>query len=276
MSPWLMHKFGWSVACHRIFLALAAMVCAVAGTSLRAETSAVQLLRPEIIAVHPHDPKAFTQGLVYSDNALFESTGLNGQSTLRIVEPESGRVLASIPLERRYFGEGLALLGGKLYQITWREETGFVYDAATLGLVRTFHYKGEGWGLTSDGKQLWMTDGSATLQSRDPGTFSLTTSRTVTLRGTPQAMLNELEWAEGRIYANVWREDRIVVIDPGTATVTAEIDASSLRSAADRQSPSGTPAPDVLNGIAYRPDRKTFFLTGKFWPKLFEVRFVPR
>ncbi|ADI13711.1 glutaminyl-peptide cyclotransferase [Truepera radiovictrix] len=228
-------------------------------------------LVPEVLATYPHDPEAFTQGLLWDGGRLFESTGLYGASTLREVVPETGEVVRLVALDARYFGEGLALVGDRLIQLTWQEGTAFVYDRATFERVGTFSYEGEGWGLCFDGEALYMSDGSATLTRRDPETFEVLETVEVTLRGEPVALLNELECAKGRVYANVFTTDVIVRIDPASGRVQGVVDASALLSAEER---ARLTRDAVLNGIAYNPEADTFYLTGKLWPKLFEVRFV--
>ena len=229
---------------------------------------AVESLRIEVLAKHPHDPTAFTQGLEWREGALFESTGLEGRSTVRMVEPSTGKVLQKTELPPTMFGEGLALVGKSLIQLTWRNGTALVYDAASLKQTGELHYQGEGWGLAYDGKHLVMSDGSAVLQWRGAEDFSLVTTRTVTLGGVPLASLNELEFANGVLWANVWQQDRIVRIEPATGRVTGVVAAGGLLTAAERG------RADVLNGIAYDKTSDRFFITGKHWPWLFEVRFV--
>jgi glutaminyl-peptide cyclotransferase len=224
--------------------------------------------RVEVVASHPHDRRAFTQGLLLHGGSLFESTGLNGDSTVREVEPATGRVLRSVPLERELFGEGLGLVEDRLVQLTWTSGIARIYELASFDVVGEWRYQGEGWGLCHDGERFVMSNGSARLTFRDDDTFAETGGVDVTLDGRPLAALNELECVDGKVYANVWRTDQIAEIDPATGVVTASIDASGLLSESER---AGT---DVLNGIAYDPANRTFYLTGKLWPRLFEVRFV--
>jgi len=223
----------------------------------------------EIVARYPHDPTAYTQGLLIHNGLFYESTGLYGNSSLRVVEPETGTVLQNKPLEERYFGEGLALLNDKLYQLTWRENTGFVYDLATLEQINTWQYDTEGWGLTTDGTHLIMSDGSDKLRWIDPATFEVKRVLDVTLDGNPVTRLNELEWIEGEIYANVYTTETILRIDPQTGSVLTVIDMSGLTPAANKADPN-----QVLNGIVYDPDTKRLFVTGKLWDVLYEVRLV--
>ena len=223
----------------------------------------------KIVATFPHDPTAFTQGLVFADGELYESTGLNGESTLRRVDISTGRTLQRLDVPKQYFAEGLALVGNELLQLTWQHGRVFVYDKNTLNRVGEMSYQGEGWGLCHDGASLIMSDGSDALTVRDPRTFAVTRTVHVTEGGRPVPQLNELECVGTDVYANVWTTDTIVRIDLRTGRVTARIDASGLLGPADR------PGVDVLNGIAYDPADKTFLITGKLWPKLFRVTFVP-
>jgi glutaminyl-peptide cyclotransferase len=229
---------------------------------------AVEHLKVKVLQTYRHDPGAFTQGLVWHGGLLYESTGLRGESTVREVQPETGKVLRSTPLAAKYFGEGLALVDDRLIQITWEEHTAFVYGRADFGVRNQLSYTGDGWGLTYDGKRLIMSDGSDRLTFRDPVTFAAVDGVNVSEDGVPVTDVNELEWVDGAIYANVWQTDRILRIDAATGRVTAEIDASGLLSERERV------GVDVLNGIAWRPDTKTFYITGKKWPKMFEVVFV--
>jgi glutamine cyclotransferase len=230
--------------------------------------STVPVLLPRVLAQWPHDPQAFTQGLIFDRGQFLESTGQYGPSELRRVELESGRVLARVPLAASLFGEGLALVGDRLIQLTWQEGRALVYDAASFAPIAEWRYPGEGWGLTYDGRRLVMSDGSDTLTFRDPQTFAPSGRLRVTLDGAPLTALNELEWAEGSIWANVWQTDRIVRIDPDSGRVTAVVDASGLLPPEQRI------GADVLNGIAYDAHTRRFYLTGKLWPKVFEVEWT--
>lgn len=216
-------------------------------------------------AVHPHDPAAFTQGLVFHEGRLFESTGQFGASSLREVEIATGRVVRSVVLPREEFGEGLALVGERLVQLTWQNERARIWRLSDFAPAGEHPYRGEGWGLAFDGKSLVQSDGSSQLTFRSPADFSVE-RRLQVLRGDrSQFYLNELEWAEGALWANIWLADEIVRIDPATGRVTAWVDASGLLAAEERR------GADVLNGIAFDARRKVFYLTGKYWPKLFEV-----
>ncbi|MEO6725757.1 MAG: glutaminyl-peptide cyclotransferase [Blastocatellia bacterium] len=225
----------------------------------------------EIIKAYPHDPAAFTQGLVYNQGNLYESTGLNGQSSLRKVELETGRVLKKVDVASQYFAEGLALFNNKLYQLTWITNKGFVYDLDSFGSVGNFNYADEGWGLTHDGHSLIMSDGSNRIRYLDPETFQVQRTITVQDNGTAIRQLNELEYIKGEIFANIWQTDRVARIDPQTGRVTGWLNLGGLLSPEDRTRPV-----DVLNGIAYDEAGDRLFITGKLWPKLFEVRLVAR
>jgi glutamine cyclotransferase len=227
-------------------------------------------LRVEVLKTYPHDRGAFTQGLVLHQGTFYESTGLVGKSSLRQVEVTTGRVMRKIDVAPPYFAEGLALVGDRLIQLTWQHGKAFVYDLRNFSKQAEFSYKGEGWGLCHDGKQLTMSDGSSNLTVRNPTDFSVVRTIRVTMNGTPLEQLNELECVDGSVYANVWTRDLIVKIDPASGRVTQSIAAAktSLLSPMEQE---GT---DVLNGITYDPADKTFLITGKNWPKLFRVRFV--
>jgi glutaminyl-peptide cyclotransferase len=227
-------------------------------------------LAVKVVSVRPHDAGAYTQGLLLHGGSLFESTGLYGSSSLREVNPETGEVKRKVSLSREYFAEGLALVGDRLIQLTWQEQKAFVYELADFRPAGEFRYDGEGWGLCWDGRRLVMTDGSDRLIFRDPTTFAVLSVIRVTLAGRRISQLNELECVEGMVYANVWQTDDILRIDPTDGKVTAVIDASGLLNSGERQ------VAEVLNGIAWDQAKKTFLITGKLWPKTFEVTFVPR
>lgn len=221
--------------------------------------------RFSIVNTYPHDPEAFTQGLIYRDGFLYESTGLRGASSLRKVRLETGEVVQRIDLDSRYFGEGLTDWGDRLVQLTWQSNLGFVYDLASFGQLRTFSYPGEGWGITHDGRRLIMSDGTSVLRFLDPETFAEVGRLAVRERGLSVPNLNELEMVDGELFANVWQTDEIVIIDPQSGIVTARIDFSPLR----REF--GTDRVDVFNGIAWDREGRRLFVTGKYWPRLFEV-----
>ena len=230
---------------------------------------APQRLRVDVVNVYPHDPGAFTQGLLLHDGALLESTGLEGRSSLREVELPTGHVARRLDLSPTYFGEGLALVGNRLIQLTWKNRVAFVYDLASFKQLGQLSYDGDGWGLCFDGQRLVRSDGTDRLYFHDPQTLARLGSVAVTLNGQPLRQLNELECVEGVVYANVWTTDSIVRIDPRTGIVTGVVDAAGLLTPAERS------RADILNGIAWDPAKGTFYITGKLWPKLFEVRFVP-
>lgn len=222
-----------------------------------------------VVREYPHDPAAFTQGLLYHEGFLYESTGLQGQSTLRKVELETGRVLQRFDVSGQYFAEGLALFGGRLYQLTWQSRLGFVYDLRTFQVQRLFNYRGEGWGLTHNGTSLILSDGSNRLRYFHPETFDPQQEVEVFDGQRPLTLLNELEYIDGEVWANIWQSERVARINPTTGQVLGWIDLSGLLSAEDRRRPV-----DVLNGIAYDPQGKRLFVTGKLWPKLFEIELV--
>ena len=224
----------------------------------------------QVVNAYPHDPQAFTQGLVYEDGLLYEGTGLNGQSTLRKVELETGAVLESHALAQDFFGEGIAIFGDKIFQLTWQSHVGFIYNKATFEQIGQFEYASEGWGLTHDDTRLIMSDGTATLYFLDPQTLQATGSVQVTDQGNPVSQLNELEYINGEVYANIWQTDWIARIDPASGNVVGWINLAGLLSPEERKPPT-----DVLNGIAYDAAGDRLFVTGKRWPKLFEIKLVP-
>jgi glutamine cyclotransferase len=226
----------------------------------------------KVVNTYPHDRAAYTQGLVMDGGTLYEGTGLNGQSSLRRVDLESGQVLHSAALDPAYFGEGVTTWNDQIIQLTWKSRLGFVYDKAAFKLLKTFNYPTEGWGLTHDGTSLIMSDGTSILRFLDPVTFQETKRITVTDQGQPVVKLNELEYVRGEILANVWQTDRIARISPETGHVIGWIDLTGLLDQAERP-----PSADaVLNGIAYDAGRDRLFVTGKWWPRLFEIALVPR
>jgi glutamine cyclotransferase len=224
-------------------------------------------MKVRILGSVPHDTEAYTQGLVWSEGMLYESAGQYGRSTLRQVDPKTGKVLRSVKVPPQYFAEGLARAGDRLIQLTWNEGTALLYDLATFERRGELPYGGEGWGLCTDGPRLIMSDGSDRLSFRDPASFATTGGVNVSVDGRPAMRLNELECVGGTVYANVWQSDEILRIDPATGRVTAVIDASGLLT------PEEAARAEVLNGIAYKPETKTFLITGKNWPKMFEVVF---
>jgi len=230
----------------------------------------IQMYGYQIQRVYPHDRRAFTQGLQYVDGVLYEGTGLNGRSSIRKVELETGNVLQQRDLSAEYFGEGITVWKNDLIELTWQARVAFVYDRATFQLKKQFSYPGEGWGLTHDGTNLIMSDGSEQLRVLDPVTFSERRRIRVTSAGAPLRDLNELEFVKNEILANVWQTDYVARIAPDTGVVVGYIDLRGLLSPAERASA------DVLNGIAYDAARDRLFITGKLWPKLFEITTVKR
>jgi len=240
-----------------LFLALFAQIPPAA--------SRVPIYKYTIVKSYPHDPDAFTEGLEYRDGFLYESTGLNGRSSIRKVKFETGEVVQLKNISKDYFGEGITFWKEDLFELTWVSEIAFVYDAKTFALKKSFNYKGEGWALTHNADSLIMSDGTSELRFIDPATFKERRRITVTDGGMPITSLNELEWVKGEIFANVYTTDYIARIDPSTGRVTGWID---LRGMLPRQNDGNT----VPNGIAYDADHDRLFVTGKNWPKLFEIR----
>ncbi len=229
-------------------------------------SSALPVGTVKIVAVYPHDPNAFTQGLAIEKGQMYEGTGQKGVSALRKVDFKTGKVEVSVPLDDRFFGEGVTILDGKIYQLTWQNNIGLVYDLKTMRPESTFRYTGEGWGLTNDGKQLILSDGTPSIRFLDPVTFKVV--RQIEVRDAAKnriKSLNELEYIRGEIWANIWYEDRVARISPVDGRVLGWVDLSNLIPQATR----GREA--VLNGIAYDTESKKIYVTGKNWPKLFEI-----
>lgn len=253
---------------------LAACVCAhVTGGAVRerAETlpgarQSIPVLTAEVLKKYPHDPHAFTQGLEYFEGFLYESTGETGQSTVRKVDLKSGRVLQKADLSSEYFGEGLTVFRGKIYQLTWLSKEGFVYDLRSFRKLRKFHYDGEGWGLAHDGSNLILSDGTNRLRYLDPATFKVVRTLEVYAEKEAVTNLNELEYIKNEIYANVWHSNRIARIDARSGQVRAWIDCSAFATEEQKEPEA------VLNGIAFDSARRRLLVTGKDWPHLFEVR----
>lgn len=259
-------RVGVLVVCTGVAVAAAFLGRASAQQPLFAKQP--DALTVSVLRTYPHDRNAFTQGLIWRDGVLYESTGLVGRSSLRKVDLASGSVKQQVVVPTPYFAEGLADVGNRLFQLTWQHGRVFLYDKSTFGRVGELAYQGEGWGLCHDGRSLVMSNGSDSLTVRSAATFAVTRTVKVTMGGRPLDRLNELECVGGDVYANVWTTDTIVRIDMKSGTVTARVDASGLLAPAERF------GVDVLNGIAYDPADRTFLITGKLWPKLFRVRFV--
>ena len=232
-----------------------------------AQTASTPVWGYSVVNVYPHDPGAYTQGLLYRDGFLFESTGLSGRSTLRKVRLESGEVIQRYAVDAKYFAEGLTDWGTQLIQLTWLSHTGFVYDLSTFNMRSMFTFSGEGWGLTHDRERLIMSDGSSSLRFLDPATFKEIGRLPVKDRGEPVSNLNELEFVRDEVFANVWHTDRIARIEPRSGRVIGWVNLSGLLSSSERPDPEA-----VLNGIAYDAAGDRLFVTGKLWPKLFEIR----
>lgn len=256
-----------------LLLSLASLQCNSGTTSTNAprndspENAVVQNFGFEIVNIWPHDPSAFTQGLVFLDGKMIESTGQVGRSSLRNVEIQTGRILKKIDVPPPYFAEGITLLDNKIYQLTWEQQLGFIYDAQSFEKLGEFKYDGEGWGLTTDGRSLILSDGSNRIRFIDPDSFQVTKTIAVMDAKVPVRDLNELEFVNGEIYANIWHDDRIAVVNPQTGRVTAWIDLAGLLQPGDVEDPEA-----VLNGIAYDQSTERLFVTGKLWPKLFELK----
>jgi glutaminyl-peptide cyclotransferase len=252
------------------FVTLTVIVAMTTPTSTqRASRSRAPVAGYRVVHVFPHDSQAFTQGLVYLDGVFYEGTGLNGRSTIRKVKIETGQVMQMQKLDSQYFGEGIAILNDTLFQLTWQSGIAFLYDRATFTRTGTFSYTGEGWGLTHDGRRLIMSDGTGTLRFIDPASHKEISRLAVRDGGRPVLNLNELEYIKGEVFANVWQTDRIARISPKTGEVSGWIDLKGLLPASEQ-------APDaVLNGIAYDAAGDRIFVTGKLWPKVFEIRIVP-
>jgi glutamine cyclotransferase len=237
-------------------------------------TAAIASAQPadtyQVVRTYPHDAQAFTQGLIYLDGHLYESTGIKGQSSLRMDDLDTGRILQFQDVPSKYFAEGLTNWGSTLIQLTWQDHTALVYDRFSFHLLRTFSYPGEGWGLTQDGAHLILSDGTAHLRFFDPATFREVRRITVKDHGVPVKELNELEYVHGQIYANIWHSDRIARISPATGKVLGWIDLAGLLPQAEHSSPEA-----VLNGIAWDPVHDRLFVTGKLWPRLFEIKVIP-
>ena len=247
-----------------VFCCLSLEGCLIPGNS-----DVIPIYSYSIVNTYPHDPDAFTQGLVFEDGVLYEGTGLYGQSTLRRVELETGAILQIRELPDQFFGEGITIHENKIIQLTWRSNVGFVYDRSSFELLEEFSYSTEGWGITHDGEHLIMSDGTSTLHLLDPQTFEKTGQLEVFDNDGPVTRLNELEYIQGEIYANIWQTDRVARIAPATGRVIGWVDLEGLLTTEDLSEPV-----DVLNGIAYDAEADRLFVTGKLWPKLFEIELI--
>ncbi len=240
---------------------------------LTAQTAAPGAIRVEVAQIvkrYPHDPRAFTEGLFIDRGELFESTGELGRSSVRQVDLASGKVLRSAQIPPPQFGEGIVPWQGQILSLTWRDKVGYRWNRKTLKKLGSFTYEGEGWSLTSNGRELVMSDGTDTLRFIDPAKFTVKRALKVTVQGKPLRMINELEWVDGQVYANIWQTDFAVKIDPVSGKIVGLIDLSALHQAA------GAYGQDqVANGIAWDAKARKLYFTGKEWPALFEVRLVP-
>jgi glutamine cyclotransferase len=274
-------RWTWSVPRKRLAIVMIAAAClagwittngrnaqpsALSTATAGGNPQGVPILVAEVVESYPHDPHAFTQGLEYYDGYLYESTGRSGQSTLRRTVLETGAVLNQVNLPSEYFGEGLTIFRGKIYQLTWLSKIGFIYDVRTFRRIGEFHYESEGWGLTHDDASLILSDGSNKLQFIDPTSFKIVRTLEVYAGNVAVTNLNELEYIDGEIFANVWHSARIARIDPRSGQVLAWIDLASVV-ARSKHEPE-----DVLNGIAYDAKRRRLFVTGKNWAEILEIK----
>lgn len=250
----------------RILLAVVALALIAAGIwFFLLRSSGIPVYAATVAATHPHDPTAFTEGLFFHDGALYEGTGEVGSSYVRKVDPASGKVLQQVELPAPYFGEGIIAFGDKLYQVTWQDKTGFTYNLKDFALGDTFTYTGEGWGMTQNGKNIILSDGTPVLRFLDPKTMQPVSTLKVTANGCPVEKLNELEWVDGEIWANIWQTNLIARIDPASGHVNSFLDVSAL-------GPRNRDVDDVPNGIAYDGATKRIFVVGKRWPQLYEIK----
>jgi glutaminyl-peptide cyclotransferase len=251
----------------RASIARAGLALAVLALAISPARAAAPIYGFQVVHAYPHDPQAFTEGLFYKDGFLYESTGLEGHSTIRKEALQTGKVLLERAIAPEYFGEGIVAWKGRLIELTWRSQTGFIYDLATFKPLGKFSYSGEGWALTKDASRLIMSDGTPQIRFLDPATLRETGRLTVTADGVPLRNINELEWVKGEIFANVWQTSVIARIDPKTGNVVGWIDLRRLAAMAGVQDPDA-----VLNGVAYDATHDRLFVTGKLWPKLYEIK----
>lgn len=249
---------------------LASLAALAARAAHAADDPSIPTYKYKVVHVYPHDPNAFTEGLFYLNGYLYESTGLEGHSSIRQVRLETGAVVLSHDLPPEYFGEGITYWGDRLIGLTWKSQVGFVYNLHTFALERSFKYPGEGWALTRNDREIIMSDGTSDLRVLNPKTLREVRRIHVTANGRPVDQLNELEWVQGTVFANIWQTDRIARIDPKTGEVIAWIDLAGILPERDRIGGHT----DVLNGIAYDSSKDRLFVTGKLWPKIFEIRIV--
>jgi len=254
-------------------LALLVVFCVCYYSNLEFSTtfSVIPVYNYKVVNTYPHDRSAFTEGLVFEDGLLYEGTGLYGNSTLRRVKLETGEILQICKLPPQFFGEGVTIYGNKIIQLTWQSHIGFVYNKYSFKLLQEFNYPDEGWGITHDGKHLIMSDGTATLHFLDPETFVEIYQIEVTANDIPVTGINELEYIQGEIYTNIWQTELIARIDPLTGQVVGWIDLKGILSPENHSE-----TVDVLNGIAYDAKNERLFVTGKFWPKLFEIELIKK
>jgi glutamine cyclotransferase len=259
---------GFFIGLTLAFILAIALACPNSSTAIL-QADSVPVYSYEVLNSWPHDAEAYTQGLVFHDGALFESTGLRGSSSLRRVELKTGKVKKKVEVSRAYFAEGMTIFQDKIFQLTWQEQKGFVYDLKKFKQEGEFTYEGQGWGLTHDNHSLILSDGTNRIRFLDPVTFQV--QRTISVYDNGQALteLNELEYIKGEIYANIWKSDRIVRLDPNTGKINAWIDMTGLHHIGD-----GSDAENCLNGIAYDAETDRLFVTGKRWPKVFEIKLV--
>lgn len=253
-----------------IAMAITLLLAVLLSAAVQRSPAPVPVQGVEIKATYPHDTGAFTQGLFFADGQLYESTGQLGQSTIRKVRLSDGKVLQSATIPTEQFGEGSTAWGKQIVSLTWQHGIGYRWDRATLRRIGSFRYGGEGWGLTGNGRSLIMSDGTAALRFLDPATFKEQRRINITAAGRPVTQLNELEWVNGEVWANIWQSSRIARIDPASGAVKGWVDLAPLVRLSGRSGPD-----DVLNGIAYEPRSKRLFVTGKLWPKLYEIRLKP-
>jgi glutaminyl-peptide cyclotransferase len=255
----------------QMFRTTALIIAGIAATALEQAYAAVPEYSAVVVKTYPHDPQAFTEGLLYLDGFLYESTGRNGQSWIRKVTLDTGAVVQQRDLDQKYFGEGIVNWKDRLIGLTWKSEIGFVYNLGTFSPIADFHYSGEGWGLTRDASHVYMSDGTSDLRILDPDTLAESGRIHVTCDGRAIRNINELEWVKGEIYANIWLTPVIVRINPSTGEVAGIVDGSNLLALA-----SADRAVDVLNGIAYDAAADRLFVTGKLWPALYQITLSPR